>query len=72
MKAALADQLTRNAFMHHADPLEVDNPGKVGMMHEYSPGELLNRATFMHHTHKGHIILKHCAALGGLTKDPYF
>ena len=50
-------------LMHHADPPGVYHSCMVSMMLEYSPGELLARATFMHHGDKGPITLKHYAAL---------
>ena len=38
----------------------------VSMMHSYNTGELLTKATFMHHDDKGHFTLKHYPALYGL------
>ena len=66
MNAALTSLLGRAAFMHHAYALGVYHPHTVGMILEYSTGELLARAVFMHHDDKGHSTLKHYATLKGL------
>ena len=37
------------ALVHHADPSEVSEPHRVGMMLECNTGDLLARTAFMHH-----------------------
>ena len=54
---------------HHADPLGVYQPHRVGMMIGCSPSKILIRAAFMHYDEKGHTILRHYAALKGRTRD---
>ena len=56
-------QLAGAALVHHADSSLVCEPRRVGMMHEYSTGELLATAAFVHHDNKRHDALKHSAAL---------
>ena len=46
-------------MVHYADPLVVYQPCRVGMMLEYSTGELLTRAAFMHHDDQGHDAFLH-------------
>ena len=41
--------------------------GIAGTVHAFSTDELLARAARMHHGDKGHTLLKHYAALKGLT-----
>ena len=53
-------------FMHYADRTGVHQPPRVGMMLEWSTGELLGRAAFMQHDDKGHYALKYYAAFKGL------
>ena len=52
--------------MHHTNPLGVYQTRMVGMMLQFSPGELRARAALMHHADKGHSALKHHAAFKGL------
>ena len=57
-------------FMHLCImPTLVYQPNRVGMVLEYSPGELLAP---MHHGDKGHNTLKHYAALKGLARHPRY
>ena len=63
---ALVSLPVRAAFMHHAEPSGMNQPHRIGTIHECSPGELLARAAFMHHDHEGHNVLKHYAASGEL------
>ena len=52
--------------MHHADPLGVYQPHRVGMMFEWRPGELFTKTEFMHHANKGYTSLENYATLKGL------
>ena len=52
--------------MHHADPLGVSQPCRVGMMPECSPGQLLTRAALMHHDDQVNDALMDYAFLKGL------
>ena len=51
--------LAQAASVHHANPLGVSQPRKVGMMLECSTGEILARAVFMHYDDQGHDALLH-------------
>ena len=52
--------------MHHADPLGVSQPRRVGMVLECSTGELLASAAFVHHDDQGYDAFRHHAVLKGL------
>ena len=61
-----SELLAGAALAHHADPSGVSQPHRVGMMLEYSSGDLIARAAFMHHDDQGHDVLRHHAVLKGL------
>ena len=50
------------------DRLGVYEPYTVGMMFEWGHGELLAKTGLMHHDDQGHDVLRHHAALEGLTQ----
>ena len=52
--------------MHHADPTWLIHTRRVIVIHEYSAGEVLTRAAFMHHEDNGHGTLKYYAVVKGL------
>ena len=58
MNTTLVSLLALAAFVHHADPLGVYQPHRVGMILECSTYELLTRAAFMHHGDKRHNALR--------------
>ena len=47
-----AMQCSNAALVYHTDPLGVYHTQRVCIMNEYSSGELLSRAAFMHHEDK--------------------
>ena len=69
MTAALASQLTRAAFMYHADLSGVYQLRTDGLMLDCGTGELLTMHSCIMTSH-GHIPLKHYAALKGLSVRP--
>ena len=54
------------ALVYHAHPSGVSHTCRVDMMLECSPGELVARATFMHHDDQRHDAVIHYAVLKGL------
>ena len=64
----MASLFARPVFMHHADPSGEYQTHRVDMMLEYSTDDSPTmQAASVHHPYKGHIELKHYAALRGLT-----
>ena len=61
--------LSRNVFMCYYKLSEIYLPHRGCILQEFSSGELLTRAPFMHHDDKRYNALKHYAALKVLDRS---